>query len=305
MKLGTLLCSVFTLGLVGCQMDYKVHTDPGPNVEGEDTSTPDETEPDETEPEDTSDTWQPANDENAPIADCSVSPNPVEPPFEKAAWDGSASYDPAGGTIVDYTWELITQPTGSAVGMPNGQAVRNNFSPDLAGDYIGRLTVTNDSGETDSCEITLESIPAENLWIEMYWTDVDDMDLHLLNSGGTVEDWFWNSDCYYVNCTGTGVEWGNAGAADNPTLDLDDIYGTGPENINIQTPSDSSYTVVVHDFKNSDPGVFSDFYGANNVTVNIYINGSLEWSDTRAISGDDTYTEFARINWNNGTVTSL
>ena len=34
-----------------------------------------------------------------------------------------------------------------------------------------------------------------------------DMDLHLLNDGGSLEDWLWNSDCYYMNCTGNGVEW--------------------------------------------------------------------------------------------------
>ena len=303
MKLGFLLSSVCALGLIGCQMDYKVHTDPGPNVEGEDTSVPTPDDPGtDSEPEETGDTWQPANDEGGPIADCQVSPNPVEPPFEKASWNGSGSYDPDGGTITDHNWQLISQPAGSAVTMPNGGAVRNNFTPDLAGDYIGRLTVTNDSGETDSCEITLESIPAENLWIEMYWdTANDDMDLHLLHSTGTIEDWLWNSDCYYANCTGSGVEWGNAGAADNPTLDLDDIYGTGPENINISQPSDSSYTVIVHDYQGSTP----DYQGSNNVTVNIYINGALEWSDTRGISGENSYTEFARINWNNGTVTSL
>ncbi len=297
MKLGTLICLIVVPGLAGCQMDYKVHTDPGPNQPGEDTSTPDETEPDETEPTETGDTWQPANDEGGPVAICAVSPNPVEPPFEKASWDGSGSYDPDGGSITDYKWELVSQPSGSAVTMPTGGAIRNNFTPDLAGDYVGRLTVTNDSGETDSCEITLESIPAENLWNHAN----DDMDLHLLNSTGTLEDWFWNSDCYYVNCTGNGVEWGNPGAADNPTLDLDDIYGTGPENINIQSPSDTSYTVIVHDYQGSTP----DYQGANNVTVNIYINGSLAWTDTRAISGDNTYTSFARINWSSGTVTGL
>ena len=302
MKLGSLLPSVCALGLLGCQMDYKVHTDPGPNVEGEDTSVPTPDQPNGNGPEETGDTWQPANDEGGPIADCQVSPNPVEPPFEKASWDGSGSYDPEGGTITDHNWQLISQPAGSAVSMPTGGAVRNNFTPDLAGDYIGRLTVTNDSGETDSCEITLESIPAENLWIEMYWdTANDDMDLHLLHSTGTLEDWLWNSDCYYLNCTGNGVEWGNAGPADNPTLDLDDISGTGPENINISQPSDSSYTVIVHDYQGSTP----DYQGSNNVTVNIYINGVLEWTDTRGISGENSYTEFARINWTNGTVTSL
>lgn len=99
------------------------------------------------------------------------------------------------------------------------------------------------------------------------------------------------------------MDWGTTGfTGDNPTLDLDDIPGTGPENINIDTPQPGAvYTVVVHDYTGSTP----DVYGANNVTVNVYLDGSLSWTDTRPIEGDGTYTYFARIDWTSGTITSL
>ena len=87
-------------------------------------------------------------------------------------------------------------------------------------------------------------------------------------------------------------------SSDDPRLDLDDIPGTGPENINIDEPESSgAYTVLVHDYPYT--GTYS---GANNVTVNIYLGGTLVWTDTRAISGEDTYTVFAKVDWGAGVV---
>jgi len=251
------------------------------------------------------DSAEPEVDESTPVAGCSVSPNPVTPPTESAVFSGASSYDPGGNPIVTYYWELIDQPEGSSATLPYNSGVNvSGFYADLAGEYVAELTVTNDKGNSDSCRASLEAIPAQNLWVEMFWEySGDDMDLHLLAPGGSLES---SSDCYYSNCTPATqlffpMDWGISGYdEDNPTLDLDDIPNTGPENINISQPqTDGVYTVYVHDY----PG--SVYSGANAVTVNIYLNGSLVWTDTKAIAGEDSYTPYAIINWSTLSITSL
>ena len=246
------------------------------------------------------DTGETAVEESAPIAVCSVAPNPVTPPFTPVTFDGSASYDPAGRLIVSHIWSLADSPEGSSAVLPYSKGIYiTGFYPDLAGEYIGELTVTNDLGYTDTCQASLEAVPAQNLWVEMFWQyPGDDMDLHLLAPGGTLET---NSDCYYANCAWVGLDWGIAGVTeDNPKLDIDDIPGTGPENINIYAPqTDGVYTVYVHDY----PG--SVYSGPNDVTINIYLNGGLVWTDTRPITVEGSYTPYAVIDWATLTIIPL
>lgn len=296
----------FLLFLSACS-DYDLLAKDDGELSNSDTAAPlDDTEAttDTSVPEDTVDSA--VVDPSRPVAVCDVSPNPVQPPFESSTWDGTGSYDPSGDPLANYNWTLIDQPEGSGVSM-NGSAaaVISNFIPDLAGDYVGRLIVTNQAGLTDSCEVTLEAIPAQNLWVEMFWQHAqEDMDLHLIAPG---QNWQTaketDNDCYYANCTPNafwGLDWGQQGnTSDDPSLDIDDIPGTGPENINIYNPQTTgTYTVLVHDYTGST----TDVQGPNEVTINIYLNGVLEWTDTRAISGEGSYTPFAKIDWAAGTV---
>ena len=81
-------------------------------------------------------------------------------------------------------------------------------------------------------------------------------------------------------------------------VDVLELHKVPLENINIDQPETGGmYTVLVHDYPYT-----GTYAGANNVTINIYLDGSLAWSDTRPISGEDTYTVFAKIDWANSQI---
>ena len=233
-----------------------------------------------------------------PVAVCSAAPPSVEAIHESTTWTGDTSYDPD-GTIVSYNWTLVSSPAGATATMPPGTANRRNFTPDVAGDYVAELVVTDDDGIiSEPCTATLTATAGEGLWIEMFWENSgDDMDLHLVNGSGALMS---NQDCYYANCTWASLDWGVRGNSDDdPILDLDDIPGVGPENINIAMPARGTYAVYVHDY----PG--SAYVGRNNVTVNVYEGGFLAWTDTRNINSENCYEPFVEISIPGGAVTDL
>ena len=234
--------------------------------------------------------------EDHPVAECSVSPNPVAPPFESAVFDGRASWDPNGLSIDKYEWELLSKPDGSAVDLHDGDDLLEGFMPDLAGEYTASLVVTNSEAmRSQPCTVTLSAEPSEDLWIELYWAaEGDDLDLHLLRPDGELET---DGDCYFYNCKDGLLDWGNKGdLSDNPQLDLDDIQGNGPENINVSGLEKGVYTIVVHDYPTS---IYED---DNNATVNVYIDGTLQWSATKVFQGEGSYVEFATVDWTTGDV---
>jgi hypothetical protein len=232
-----------------------------------------------------------------PVAVCSVDPAEVLAIHESADWIGNSSYDPD-GSITDYSWTLYSSPPGATSTMPGGTANRRGFTPDVAGEYIGELVVTdNDSLVSEPCYATLNATAGDGLWVEAFWTNSgDDMDLHLLDDGGVLTT---DSDCYFANCTWGSLNWGGAGTSDDPILDLDDIPGTGPENINIDSPARGTYTVYVHDY----PG--SVYTSRNDVTVNVYLAGRLVWTDTRNINAEGCYEPFVEVTVPGGATTDL
>ncbi len=167
------------------------------------------------------------------------------------------------GTVVGWEWTLVSRPDGSAALAPEPPDTQTTFfTPDIAGEYTLLLAVFDDDGMEGTCETTVLAIPGEGLRIELFWNppdqscdthpgpdcDSSDVDLHLLHPDAP--HWFdstpGRSDCYYATCIG-GEEWDTAAIEDNPRLDLDDVDGHGPENINIDEPViGNSYTVGVH-----------------------------------------------------------
>jgi hypothetical protein len=231
-----------------------------------------------------------------PEAICSVNPEEVAPLYESATWYGDQSTS-SSSPISEYEWSLIEKPQGSEAYIPNGGANRPNFVPDLAGTYVAQLVVHNEDGlASEPCLATLEAVPGQTLWIELSWEHSnDDMDLHLLRPGAGLNG---SGDCYYANCVNGGLDWGVPGdPIDDPSLDLDDIPGTGPENINIYEPESGVFDVYVHDY----PG--SVYTSANDVHVRIFLSGVLAWEGTKTISGEDSFVRFAQVDWPSGTVT--
>ena len=163
------------------------------------------------------------------------------------------------GEIVLWDWELTGVPDGSNARPPTTGLPTSTFTPDVAGRYEVTLTVTDDDRMQASCVISVLAVSDQGLRIEVSWDTATDMDTHLLRPSGVA----WqqnNDDCYYDN---PNPEWGGPGVEDNPSLDIDDTDGFGPENINIDVPEDGVFRA----------GILA-FSGAANVTMRIYCGGS-------------------------------
>lgn len=172
------------------------------------------------------------------------------------------------GTIVAQGWSIEREPPGSDAAEPSPpNAARAEFTPQLAGEYTLRFFVRDDDGNEATCTTLVRAVAVEGLRVEMFWdTGSTDMDTHLLRPGAT--RWYTDDDCYYSNCQdgrwgGDGLEWPPRGPDGNPSLDIDDTDGYGPENINIELPTDGTYRVGVHAWR-----------GMGRVTVRIYCGGS-------------------------------
>ena len=166
------------------------------------------------------------------------------------------------GEIRSAGWSLVGAPTGSNAQPPTPtDAQRTVFTPDIAGDYTLRLQVQDDAGHLAECTTLVRAIATEGLRVEIFWdTNRTDMDTHVLHPDA--ETWGSRLDCFYANCVG-GLAWSTPGRDDDPSLDIDDVNGFGPENINIATPAAGTYRVGVHSFR-----------GEGRVTVRIYCGGS-------------------------------
>lgn len=203
---------------------------------------------------------------SGPVAICPA--EVVTAPLQSVAVNASAQGDRA---ITSTEWTVVSAPAPSARPAPRpDDRAATRYTPDVAGDYVLQLVVTDTSGARDTCTTRVRAVPREGLRVELAWDppgrscptnegaacDESDVDLHLLRASSGA-GWRSDDDCHWQNCNasaGRTLAWGASGAADDPRLDLDDVRGHGPENINIERPSARSYRVGVHYFNNHQAG---------------------------------------------------
>jgi hypothetical protein len=206
--------------------------------------------------------------------------------------------------ITEYLWEIVEKPVESSVDLTSATSMDTAFvfnnggdvnGLDVVGTFVVRLTVTDNIGQssTNDARVTLNAIPTEGLHVQLTWdVGVNDIDLHLAK--GAPVDWCSTNDCYFGNCTGTGLDWDGAGGTSSPGdphQDIDDLSGYGPENTNIDDPVNDQYTVGV------------DFWGGSSstfVTIKIFLGGALSWESGAQMSNSSQFWEAARVDVNNG-----
>ena len=164
-------------------------------------------------------------------------------------------------------------PTTLAPGQRVTQPV--TFTAGLAGMQIGYFEVISSDPDqgTVRVDVSGESLPpsmeTQGLHLQLEWDSNDtDVDLHLVGPGGNY--FAWPGDCYFSNMQ---PDWGVTGDfVDDPFLDVDNVWGYGPENINLQEPAPGTYRVIIH--------FYSDSYGSSfgsdtRATVRIFFYGTL------------------------------
>jgi len=139
--------------------------------------------------------------------------------------------------------------------------------------------------------VTIQAIPQETIHVQLIWSkEGNDHDLHMVRPGGTYVRADKNSldDCHWLNCDTlcslndppcecapqgcpgppNAPDWGTEGIRDDdPTLDIDDIKGRGPENINLSLPLAGKHLVAVENYAGKD---------SQALTVRIWLFGSLK-----------------------------
>ena len=200
-------------------------------------------------------------------------------PLAMVTFDGTGSHSEL--PVEEYVWDLREQPAGSTSTFVSDESGETGqLFLDLVGSYVLCLTIidANDTMSAPTCT-TIFAIPSQLIHIQLVWdTDTSDMDLHLLHQNAQGQ-WGMGSqnqpwDCYFANKT---PSWG-VGVESTPSLDIDDINGYGPENINLDNPEDDHvYSVGVQYYDPHEAG-------ESIATVRIYIHSSLESEQSRALN---------------------
>ncbi len=199
-------------------------------------------------------------------------------PLKTVAFDSSQSVS-GGPPIRGYEWTIVTRPVNSSARLSDNMAASPTLFLDLAGTYVVDLRVRTIAGQS-SCmadRVRIVARPDKDVSIQLVWdtpadpdqTDISgtDLDLHYKKQSAA-----WNSmsggDVYWNY---PALDWGVTGnPSDDPSLDIDDTDGLGPENINHSNVPDGTYNIGVYYYDTKG-------FGASYATVRVFVRGVLNY----------------------------
>ncbi|MCB9730431.1 MAG: choice-of-anchor D domain-containing protein [Deltaproteobacteria bacterium] len=202
----------------------------------------------------------------------------------------------------------ITNLPGLPHAIAPGQSVVLDvaYAPLLAGPDSGYFLLHTDDPKEPQLQLDVSGLGVApplteiGLHINLNWdTDATDVDMHLLWPGGSL--WDCQTDCYFGNPQ---PDWGTKGdILDDPFLDVDDVDGFGPENINISEPKPGTYKFIIHYYDDTWDGSFPQ---ASNATVQLLSYGTLvqSWGPTHLDHINRTWDVFT-VEWPSLKVTTL
>jgi hypothetical protein len=221
-------------------------------------------------------------------------------PLDHLDCSASGSNDPD-GTIVRYSWGVISRPDGSGARFENASAAESSIFIDIAGAYELELNLF-DNGGAPACRparVLVFAEPDQDLHLQLVWDSPGvpdqtrecagcgtDMDLHFLNLALGC----WTRSPADLHWRNRSPDWGRPGdTTDNCSLDRDDVSSIGPENINCDEVAAGTYRLGVN--------YFSDHrFGPSTATVRIYLFGSLVFERAKLLT-DKQFWDVVGLAW--------
>ncbi|NOZ86900.1 MAG: hypothetical protein GXP49_11645 [Deltaproteobacteria bacterium] len=234
-------------------------------------------------------------------------------PLDTVLLDGTGSHSPSGKTIT-YRWYFKKAPMDSHTGFnpecnPGAvtamdscsNAAQPSFFVDLVGTYEPCLEICEQGGactsdpecKNDKC-VTINANPKKAIITQLVWDHPKtDVDLHYIRSGAKYGDTTATNpggDCHYFNPHPDYCKAGDK--SDDPSLDIDDVEGYGPENIGHTHPCDDTYRIWVTYYEDYS-------LGSTMAKVRVFIKGVQQNEQTHILEKRNCHWLVGTVKWSN------